>query len=178
MSSDQRDVRTYQKHRSGGDVPAADTTGVAKGQTPPDDQPQDQGADYEVGYGKPPKQGQFKPGRSGNPKGRPKGRKNQKTAFEEVMGEPIPVTQNGKTRKRPAFEVALIQIRQAALNGDPKAQKMLLDHGMRVDAFETIEDAAPESISQTGQQLLDQLIVERAALMAQPDQPTQGETPD
>lgn len=31
---------------------------------------------YEVGYGKPPKHGQFAPGTSGNPKGRPRGSKN------------------------------------------------------------------------------------------------------
>lgn len=30
--------------------------------------------DYDVGYGKPPKSGQFKPGKSGNPKGRPRSR--------------------------------------------------------------------------------------------------------
>jgi hypothetical protein len=30
-------------------------------------------SDYKVGYGKPPKSGQFKRGKSGNPKGRPKG---------------------------------------------------------------------------------------------------------
>ena len=33
--------------------------------------------DHEVGYGKPPKGGQFKPGKSGNPSGRPKGAKNK-----------------------------------------------------------------------------------------------------
>jgi hypothetical protein len=169
MSSDQRDVRTNKKQTPSEDVPATNASSAAAGQTPPQetqpqDQAQDQGEDYAVGYGRPPKHSRFKPGQSGNRKGRPKGRKNQRTVYEDVMGELIPITQSGKTRKRSAMEVTLIQIRQAALNGDTRAQKMLLDHGLRVDAFETIEDAEPEPISQTGQLLLDQLITERAAL--------------
>lgn len=36
------------------------------------ERPSDQGRDREVGYGKPPKASQFKPGESGNPGGRPK----------------------------------------------------------------------------------------------------------
>lgn len=38
---------------------------------------------YEVGYGKPPVETRFKPGRSGNPKGRPRGRKNKRPALNE-----------------------------------------------------------------------------------------------
>jgi hypothetical protein len=36
-----------------------------------------------VGYGRPPVQHRFKPGQSGNPKGRPKGRKNEATIWIE-----------------------------------------------------------------------------------------------
>jgi hypothetical protein len=39
--------------------------------------------DYEVGYGKPPAATRFKPGRSGNPKGRPRGSKNKMPALNE-----------------------------------------------------------------------------------------------
>jgi hypothetical protein len=42
-----------------------------------------QGPGYEVGYGKPPADTRFKPGRSGNPKGRPRGAKNKKPALNE-----------------------------------------------------------------------------------------------
>ena len=38
-----------------------------------DDDPEVEAAPYEVGYGKPPKATRFKPGKSGNPGGRPKG---------------------------------------------------------------------------------------------------------
>jgi hypothetical protein len=41
--------------------------------TPPSSEP----PNYEVGYGRPPKGSQFTPGRSGNPKGRPKGARNK-----------------------------------------------------------------------------------------------------
>lgn len=40
-------------------------------------------AEYEVGYAKPPKNTRFKPGRSGNPKGRPRGAKNKRPALNE-----------------------------------------------------------------------------------------------
>ena len=37
-----------------------------------------------VGYGRPPVNRQFKPGQSGNPRGRPKGSKNFPTMFAEA----------------------------------------------------------------------------------------------
>ena len=38
---------------------------------------------YEVGYAKPPEANRFKPGQSGNPRGRPKGAKNKRPALSE-----------------------------------------------------------------------------------------------
>jgi hypothetical protein len=54
---------------------------------------------YPVGYGKPPKHTQFKPGKSGNPQGRPKGTKNLKTDLAEELCEKILVHEGGQARK-------------------------------------------------------------------------------
>src|SRR6202030_3462192 len=57
--------------------------------------PPDNEADYEVGYGKPPRHTRFKKGRSGNPRGRPNGSKNLSTLLSETLSEPVIVAENG-----------------------------------------------------------------------------------
>ena len=54
--------------------------------------------DYDVGFGKPPENGRFKKGQSGNPKGRPKGTKNLKTDLEEELQEQI-LIREGSTQR-------------------------------------------------------------------------------
>lgn len=83
--------------------------------------------EYEVGYGKPPKKHQFKPGYSGNKKGRPKGRKNIHTIVENLMNEKIKITINGRTKKVSCIEATIRQVSLAALKGDIKAQRILFD---------------------------------------------------
>lgn len=79
-----------------------------------------------VGYGRPPRHSQFKAGQSGNPKGRPRGKRNMSSLLGDVLAQPVTVTANGK-RKRVSSETAmLLRLREKALGGDIRALNMLL----------------------------------------------------
>jgi hypothetical protein len=53
----------------------------------------------QVGYGKPPREHRFQPGKSGNPRGRPKGAKGLKAELTEEMNEWVTITSEGKQRR-------------------------------------------------------------------------------
>ncbi len=85
----------------------------------------------DIGYGKPPKRTRFKPGRSGNPKGRPKGSKNIRTLVREVMDERIAVREGGTSRKVSKREAMVrYQVHKAA-QGDARATQLVLDLDLR-----------------------------------------------
>lgn len=83
-------------------------------------------ASYEVGYKKPPKKTQFGKGKSGNPKGRPKGAKGLKTIVRELMGEKVVVrTSEGRT-KMSRLEALLRKVIENAFTGNARALQSVL----------------------------------------------------
>lgn len=76
---------------------------------------------YTVGYGRPPEATRFRPGQSGNPRGRVKGSKNARTLLEQELSKTIPVRENGRARKRTKLEVIVTQHVNRAVSGDAKA---------------------------------------------------------
>jgi hypothetical protein len=83
-------------------------------------------SDYVVGYRRPPKATQFAAGKSGNPKGRPKGSRSVGAVLNDVLQQKIAVTENGKTRRIPALEVMLRRLANDAMRSDPNAIRLLL----------------------------------------------------
>jgi hypothetical protein len=80
-----------------------------------------------VGYKKPPKHTQFKPGQSGNPKGRPTGTKNLATDLEEELSQKIIVTEGGKQQETTKQRAMLKSLFAKALKGDTRAAGVLIN---------------------------------------------------
>jgi hypothetical protein len=80
----------------------------------------------EIGYGKPPKDTQFKKGQSGNPRGRPRGAKNLATLVGEALDQKITVTEQGRRRKISKREAIITQLVNRSASADLKATTILL----------------------------------------------------
>ena len=98
---------------------------------------------YKVGYGKPPKARQFKRGKSGNPKGRPKGSLNLATDLTAELGEHITVREDGRPRKISKQRALIKSLMAKALQGDVRAMASLLALYTRVITEPTNDDNQP-----------------------------------
>jgi hypothetical protein len=83
--------------------------------------------DNDVGYSRPPRANQFKPGQSGNPKGRPKGAKNESTILREIFERKIENRSGSRSRKITILEAILLRITEDSLKGNTKSATFLLN---------------------------------------------------
>jgi hypothetical protein len=113
---------------------------------------------YEVGFGKPPRSTKFKPGQSGNSKGRPKGAKNFATALEEELNASVPITENGKRRKIAKRQVIAKLLVNKAATGDLRAIPLLLNETRIQEGH--FADATPDEIFDTAedQKVIDSIL--------------------
>ena len=79
----------------------------------------------EVGYGNPPQNFRFKKGRSGNPRGRPKGALNLATVLARTLCEKVTIDENGKRKTVSKLEAAIAQLVNKAAFGDGHAIRYL-----------------------------------------------------
>ena len=84
------------------------------------------GAQYKVGYKRPPVSTRFKPGCSGNPKGRPKGQRNFKTIIEEALNAPVLVREGEKKRRVKKAEAIVLRQLDSAMKGDGRATETII----------------------------------------------------
>ena len=104
--------------------------------------------DYDVGYGKPPKASQFKPGQSGNRRGRPKGRsstpKSIATTLEDMLNKQVLVRDGNGTRKVTMLEAILHGIGVRAFKGDAKAVQAMIALVRQAKLFEHEVEQQPQ----------------------------------
>ena len=79
-----------------------------------------------AGYGHPPVHTRFKPGQSGNPAGRPRGKRNMTSLLGDVLAQKVTVTSNGKRKRIRSDTAILLRLREKALAGDLRAAAMLM----------------------------------------------------
>jgi hypothetical protein len=109
--------------------------------------------DDSVGYKKPPKHTQFKPGKSGNPKGRPKGTKNLAMDLSEELSEKIVVTEAGQQLRISKQRAMIKSLLAKALKGDTRAASVLLK--LLIDAEKaTTRNAVAEALTEDDQAIL------------------------
>lgn len=108
----------------------------------------------DTGYGKPPKKNQFKPGQSGNKKGRPKGTKNLKTDLQEELAEKIPIKEGGKQKKVSKQRAMLKSLVAKAVQGDPRASNTLLSMTIKLLTDEEVQTEEQE-LTATDKAVLD-----------------------
>ena len=78
-----------------------------------------------IGYRNPPQRTQFKKGHSGNPKGRPKGKRNLATVLEKTLHEKVVINENGRRKTITKLEAAVKQLVNKAASGDLRALHQL-----------------------------------------------------
>jgi len=77
----------------------------------------------DVGYGKPPKNCQFTKGKSGNPRGRPKGSKNLASIVLRESQQRVRVNGPGGSRTVTKLEAAVMQLGNKAAQGELRSQR-------------------------------------------------------
>jgi hypothetical protein len=118
---------------------------------------------YEVGYGRPPKQHQFRRGRSGNPAGinRKPSRSNVpdlRASLERELNKPVTVQCGNKKRTVPQGEAGIGELVRQFVDGDPRARRDLLALadacGIDLASSKAIEGALDEALSAEDEALL------------------------
>lgn len=113
---------------------------------------------YKVGYGKPPKKTQFKPGQSGNPKGRTKGHKNFNTLLRQGLSQSITVSAGGKKRSMPKYSVIITALINKALQGDMKAIQTLLPYILKMEQYEAQLAQDIQALSSNDKEILKEYV--------------------
>jgi hypothetical protein len=78
-----------------------------------------------VGYGRPPRSTRFRQGKSGNPKGRPRGSRRD-IPYQALLGQMVTIREDGCARRVTAAEAFILHLTRKGLAGDSAAARASL----------------------------------------------------
>jgi hypothetical protein len=114
-------------------------------------------SDEKVGYRNPPRNAQFKKGHSGNPKGRPKGKRNLATVLDKTLHEKVVINENGRRKTITKLEAAIKQLVNKAASGDLRALQQLSALARSADEHSPEANAPAAAIAEVDQRVLQGL---------------------
>ena len=114
--------------------------------------------DYEVGYGRPPKEYQFKPGTSGNYKGRPKKKSSFRSDLAEVVEKQVSIKINGAYQTVSVRKAILEILVAKALRDDSAALKLLVN---LLDSQPEEQEEFIEGLSSSDSQIIQEYLNRR-----------------
>lgn len=115
--------------------------------------------DYKVGFCKPPVHTRFKPGQSGNPKGRPKGSMDTLRLIDKIVSKKVTATIDGRPLKISKRQAMLLRMANEATQGNLNTFKTILPLLMQIDARKAAHAAAAnDTISRTDREILDEYL--------------------
>lgn len=116
---------------------------------------------YAVGYGKPPLNSQFKPGQSGNAKGRPRGQKNLKTLIKQAMISQISVREGSNDRRVTKIEGVVLRQIENALKGNDRSAMAVIKMATALGFLEDKPENGTEEIDLTppDERILNELAI-------------------
>lgn len=114
-----------------------------------------------TGYGRPPEHTRFKPGKSGNPKGRPKHSKNLKSIIQQALTSTVTVRENGRLRSVSKIEGVVLSQLERALKGNEKAALAVLRMAGHVDLLNGGDGSAEgDQLTAADEKILAQLLAD------------------
>ena len=94
-----------------------------------------------IGYGRPPAHGQYKPGQSGNRRGRPRGSQNTTTILNKILDQPHKKGRGKSTSPRTKREEVFEKLVEDSIQGDWRARRDLLQYLERTGQSEATPPA-------------------------------------
>lgn len=110
---------------------------------------------YKVGYAKPPEHSRFKPGQSGNPRGRTRASKNSATVVRDALNARVKLKDSKRTMSK--LEIGITRLANKAADGDLRAIGMVIDLYRQVEA-EATGHSREEPLDHADREILDMLL--------------------